>query len=256
MVLCARSEDTLRNTAEELTEQFPDSIIAAETCDLSDPDEREDLVEFANRTMGGIDGLVNNAATSGPKGALDEIDWSEWMETFEVNLHASVDLCRRVLPIFRKQGFGKIVNVSGGGATSPMPRFSAYGVSKAALVRFTENLAEELAGTGIHVNALAPGMLATRLLREIVAEGAERIGEGIHKRMSDTVEKGGASLENAAELAVYLLSRASDGINGRVISAVWDPWRSLAEHIQEIAGTDVYTLRRIVPKDRGMEWGE
>ena len=68
------------------------------------------------------------------------------------------------------------------------------------------------------------------------------------------VEEGGEPLERAAELCVFLLSNDSDGISGKLVSAVWDPWRTLAEHRIELGQTDIYTLRRIRPEDRGHKW--
>ena len=108
--------------------------------------------------------LVNNAGVYGPKGLIEEVAWDEWEHAVRVNLFGSVLCCRAVLPHFRANGYGKIIQLSGGGATSPLPRLSAYAASKAAVVRFAETLAEELEGTGIDVNAIAPGALNTRLL--------------------------------------------------------------------------------------------
>src|ERR1700679_517053 len=92
---------------------------------------------------------------------------------------------RAVLPLFRRQRAGKIVNLSGGGANTPLPRFSAYAASKAAVVRFTETPAEETRGAGIEVNAIAPGALNTRLLDEVLAAGADRTGEASYQRSID-----------------------------------------------------------------------
>jgi NAD(P)-dependent dehydrogenase (short-subunit alcohol dehydrogenase family) len=256
VVLCARTQGRLLAAHDDLKSRFGENSVAALPVDVSREEERARLIDFAKETFGGLDGLVNNAGISGPKGALDEIDFDTWIGTLQTNLVASVDLCRRVLPLFRAQGKGGIVNISGGGATSPMPRFNAYAVSKAALVRFTENLAEELGGTGIRVNAVAPGMLATRLLREAVAEGPEKLGARIHQQMSKAVEQGGSPPQKAAALCAFLLSDVSDGINGRLISAIWDDWPSLPDHLEEIRTSDIYTLRRILPKDRGKTWGD
>ena len=67
---------------------------------------------------------------------------------------------------------------------------------------------------------------------------------------------GGVPLGKAADLAVFLGSALSDGISGKLISAVWDPWQSLPSHLDDLNGTDVYSLRRILPKDRGLGWGD
>ena len=131
---------------------------------------------------------------------------------------------------------------------------SAYAASKAALVRLTENLALELSGAGVDVNAIAPGALNTRLLDEMLAAGPARRGDEFYEGALRQRETGGNSLEYAAALSVFLASAASDGISGRLISAVWDDWASLAGRRTELAAGDVYTLRRIGPADRGLSW--
>ena len=181
------------------------------------------------------------------------MDWDEWRNAIEVNLLGTVYTCRRAVPEFRKRGYGKIVNLSGGGATSPMPRLSAYAASKAAVVRFTETLAGEVKDASIDVNALAPGALNTAMLDEILAAGPEKVGD-YYQRALKQKESGGASVERAADLCVHLLSAETDGITGKLISAVWDPWHRLAEFRQPLAASDVYTLRRIVPAERGFDW--
>jgi 3-oxoacyl-[acyl-carrier protein] reductase len=159
------------------------------------------------------------------------------------------------LPAFKTQKSGKIIQLSGGGATNPLPRISAYAVSKAAIVRFVETLAEEVKEDGIDVNAIAPGALNTRLLDEVLDAGPGNVGKSFYERALKQKQTGGTPLEKGAELAVFLGSSRSNGITGKLISAVWDPWASLPEHLDELSGSDIYTLRRIVPKDRGKTWG-
>ena len=121
-------------------------------------------------------------------------------------------------------------------------------------MRFTETLAEELADARVDVNAIAPGALNTRLLDEVLAAGPERTGQAFFERSLKQRDEGGAPLEKGAALAVFLASAASDGISGRLLSAVWDDWAGLPAKREALASSDVYTLRRIVPKDRG--WAE
>ena len=151
----------------------------------------------------------------------------------------------------KKKGGGKIVNLSGGGATNPLPRLSAYAASKAAVVRLTETLAEELREFSIAVNAIAPGALNTRFLDEVLRAGPELVGSGFYDKALKQRETGGAPLDRGVALCVYLASTASDGITGKLISALWDPWEKLSDHRAELASSDIYTLRRIVPEDRG-----
>ena len=205
--------------------------------------------------LGGLHVLVNNAGIAGPAGPVEDADWHEWLRTLEINLLGAVLLSRAVLPHFKQARYGKIVQLSGGGATNPLPRLSAYATSKAAVIRFMETLAEETRQHGIDVNSIAPGALDTRLLDQFIAAGAERIGTEFHARSLRVKEEGGVPLERGAELAVFLGCARSDGITGKLISAVWDPWAALPQHLEDLRRTDVYTLRRIVPQDRQLGWG-
>ena len=110
------------------------------------------------------------------KGSIETNDWSEWVKTIEINLFGSILMTRELIPIFKKQRYGKIIQLSGGGATNPMPNISAYAVSKAAVIRFMETIAEELKGFNIDVNAIAPGALNTRMLDEIMEAGPDKVG--------------------------------------------------------------------------------
>jgi len=255
VLICARDAEALARCRSELqTLAGLSQIVLADRADVSSEDDVHRIFEIARHELPGLDGLVNNAGVYGPKGLLEEVDASEWWDAVRINLLGPVLTCREALPIFRQQGRGKIVNLSGGGATSPLPRISAYAASKAALVRLTETLAEETAGSGIDVNAIAPGALNTRLLDEVLEAGPARVGSAFYERAVKQKEQGGAPLEQGAALCVFLLSDASNGISGRLISAVWDPWRSLESRIEELRRTDVYTLRRIVPADRSLKW--
>jgi 3-oxoacyl-[acyl-carrier protein] reductase len=227
----------------------------AVVADVSIPEDVERVVERAHAALGRIDVLVNNAGVYGPIGRFEEVDWEAWEKAVCVNLFGSVLTARAVVPQMRTNGYGKIIQISGGGATAPMPRLSAYAASKAAVVRFAETLAEELREDRVDVNAIAPGALDTRLLDEVLEAGPELVGRDFHERMLQQKQTGGTPLERGAALAVFLASQASDGITGKLISAPWDVWEDLPTRRDELAGSDVYTLRRIVPADRGLDWG-
>jgi 3-oxoacyl-[acyl-carrier protein] reductase len=137
-----------------------------------------------------------------------------------------------------------------------MPRISAYAASKAAIVRFTETIALECSDLGIDVNSIAPGALNTRLLDDVLAAGAEKVGEQYYAAAVKQKEQGGVPLASATALAVFLASRASDGITGKLISAVWDNWPDWLDHLDALQDSDVYTLRRITGRDRGLTWGD
>jgi NAD(P)-dependent dehydrogenase (short-subunit alcohol dehydrogenase family) len=224
--------------------------------DVSKPDDVTRLISAALAAFPQIHILVNNAGVYGPKGPIDDVDWDAWIQAVEINLFGSILTARALLPHFRAHRYGKIIQLSGGGATSPLPFISAYAASKAGIVRFMETLAEEMKSDGVDVNSIAPGALNTRLLDEVLEAGPAKVGKTFYEHALKQKAEGGAPLERGADLAVFLASAASDGLTGKLISAIWDPWEHFLEHLDDLQKTDIYTLRRIIPKDRGKLWGD
>ena len=257
LMLCARNANMLDQAlAHLLTIASPGQKVIALPADVSVESDVQNVVSQTLMQLGGCHILVNNAGVYGPKGEIESIDWSQWVAAMQINVFGSVLMSRAVLPHFKKQRYGKVIQLSGGGATSPMPRISAYAVTKAAIVRYAETLAEEVRGTGIDVNAIAPGALNTRMLDEVLAAGPDKVGKDFYERSLQQKESGGAGLSKGAELALFLASPASDGITAKLISAVWDNWEQWPKHLKELSGIDAYTLRRIAGRDRGFAWGD
>ncbi len=253
--LCARSGAALDGAVAELTVMATDGQqIAASSADVADRNAVARLVAAAVARFPDLSILVSNAGIYGPKGPIEDVDWEQWVQAIEINLMGSVLAAREIIPQLRTVGVGKIIQLSGGGATQPLPGLSAYAASKAAIVRFVETLAIELADDHIDVNAIAPGAMNTRMLDEVLEAGPERVGQPFYDRAVAQRDSGGTPLAIGAELAVWLASAASDGISGKLLSAVWDPYKEFDAHREELA-SDIYTLRRIVPGDRGMDWG-
>ena len=195
-----------------------------------------------------------NAGVYGPMGPTESVDLAEWRRAIDINLFGVLLPCRAVIPHFKQAKRGKIVVLSGGGATNPLPNISSYAASKAAAVRLMETFAEELKSFHVDVNAIAPGALATRLVDEVLAAGPEKVGAAFFEKNKQWKQTGATPLHLGARLAVYLASSESDGITGRLISAQWDLWAKLHEHRDELSKSDIYCLRRIVPEDRGRKW--
>ena len=255
VAICARDKAKLAEAAEKLRAlAAADQKVFARPCDVSDPAQVDAFVAAAIGELGAVDVLINNAGVYGPKGPTESVPWNEWTQAMKINLHGVLLPCRALIPHFKSRHSGKIINLSGGGATAPLPFISAYAASKAAVVRLTETLAEELRDDGIEANAVAPGALNTRLLDEVLQAGPEAVGPAFYQKAIKQKEAGGASIELAAELCAYLASAASKGVTGKLLSAPWDPWRELAAHKEALAKSDIYTLRRIVPEDRGQKW--
>lgn len=257
LAICARSPDKLSEAAERLRAKAgPDQKILAQICDVAKTEQVDALVAAMLGTFGQLDILVNNAGVYGPLGPIESIDWQEWADAIATNLVGLVYACRAVVPAMKQAGYGKIVNLSGGGATNPLPRISAYAASKAGVVRFTETLALEVREHGIDVNAVAPGALDTRLTDQLLAAGPETVGEAFYNRMKAMQEGGKMTpLDKGAALCVWLGSKGSDGLTGKLISAPWDPWPAFEGHREDLEKSDVFTLRRVMPKDRGQDWG-
>jgi len=245
LVLLSRTLPELKKTAEEIRNLNRRALILK--ADVSNKEQVEKSIDLAVREFGTIDILVNDAAIQGTIGPLVDNDVKKWIETIHINLIGVFLCCRSVLPHMIKKRRGKIINFSGGGATSPRPYFSAYGVSKTAIVRLTETLAKEVEPFNIQVNAIAPGTVNTRMLQQVLEAGTAA-GEDELEHCKQQLESGGTPAELPAALALYLASDESDGLTGRLISAVWDDWQNMTEKIPVIKSSELYTLRRITEK--------
>ncbi len=254
VVICARSEKDLLATRDELAREFPSQNILAQTCDVSNEEQVNELIAFALRKFGSLHALVLNAGIYGPMGPTESVPLHEWRHAMDINLFGILLPCRAAIPHFKQAGRGKIIVLSGGGATNPLPNISSYAASKAAAIRLAETLAEELKPYHVDVNAIAPGAMRTRLVDQVLAAGPEKVGAVFFAKNKKWSEDGAVSLDLGGSLAVYLASSESDGITGKLVSAQWDPWETLHEFKDDL-NSDIYTLRRIVPKDRGKDWG-
>jgi NAD(P)-dependent dehydrogenase (short-subunit alcohol dehydrogenase family) len=256
LLLVARSQTGVDRMRQRLLETNPaSSCVYAFRADLQCETAPRDIIRAAQRIWRQIDVVVNNAGVIGPMGMVADNDWALWRKTMQVNLLAPAELCQLAIGWMREIGSGgSIINLSGGGAATPRPYFSAYGTSKCGLVRFSETIAAEVAPLGIRVNCIAPGAMNTEMLQQTLRAGPEIVGQDEYERVVQFAASGGADPNIAADLAVYLASDDSAGINGRLISALWDPWSRLHEYAAEMKNSDVYTLRRIMPEERGKAW--
>lgn len=256
VAICARSAAELHHTAAALTRSFSSERVKAFPLDVTDLPGTERVLKEILQAFGSLHILVNNAGIYGPIGSVWKTDAAAWDDAVRVNLQGSVHPIRAVIPHFLREGYGKIIQVSGGGATNPLPRITAYAASKAAIARFTESVAVDLKGTGVDINAISPGALNTQMMRELLQAGPEAVGKEFFLKMKKISEEGGTPPEVAARLVVFLASPESDGITGRLISALWDRWDQWPKHLAELNQSDAYTLRRITGKDRGFDWGD
>ena len=217
----------------------------------TDVSSKEDVFEAFGQIIdepGRIDVLINCAGVQGNIGLFWKIEMEDLEKVLQINLMGTVYASRAVIPQMIKQGRGKIINFSGGGATGSRTHFMAYGISKTAVVRFTETLAEELRPYHIQVNAVAPGAVNTRMLEEVLEAGHEAAGKEYEEAILRKAQ-GGTSPDLAAELVCYLASEDSDWLTGRLISTVWDPWKVWRDGKRPELSNQMYTLRRVDGKN-------
>ena len=209
--------------------------------DVRDPDELAHAVERLRSRFGGLDVLICAAGVQGPIGPFLTTRQKAWNETIEINLIGAANSCRVALPPMIEKRFGKIILLAGGGSSYSRPNFTAYGVSKSALVRFGETLADEVRDHNVQVNTMAPGAAYSTMTDEILHAGEERAG----RKEIDDAEKvrvtGGIPADKQIALALFLASEKSNHISGKLIH-VNDDWKRFE---QENMKPELFTLRRV-----------
>jgi len=254
VAFCARNAADVAATLREMRSRIETGQqVVGIAADVSRAEDVDKLFAAA-APLGELHVLVNNAGIYGAIGPIEEVDFEAWKRTFDINVFGMVQTARKAIPGMKERRYGKLIQISGGGA-APIPNCSAYTVTKMAVTRLAEAFAEELRAFNIDSNAIAPGPLNTKLVKEVLDAGPQRAGADFYQKNVKWSQGGAVPPELGANVAVYLASAESDGITGKLIAAQWDPWETLHEHKADLAG-DIYTFRRIVPKDRGKTWGE
>lgn len=221
--ICARTEAELVKTAKEVEN------VRIKRLDITDYDATREWLDEILRGASTIDVLVNNVGVMACVGPLPELDMDEWERVFRRNLFSMVRICRQAIPAMIKSGGGCIINIAGGGSAYPRRNFTAYACSKAAVVRFSDSLAEELKGYHIRVNAVAPGLQESAIWRH-----ALNAGERPPRESWDDPE-------DLVQLIKYIVS--TPFLTGKFLH-IKDDYRSIDE---KLMASDLYTLRRINP---------
>jgi NAD(P)-dependent dehydrogenase (short-subunit alcohol dehydrogenase family) len=244
VIIAARNKVDLENALIELNQISPQNH-KSYTLDVSILEDVLKFRDWIKNEVGTISGLVNCAGVYGPIGKSTTIDLLEFGKAIAINFLGSVYMCSTFAPLMKSVTNKKIINISGGGAATPFPNYSAYATSKIALVRFTENLALELKSDQFDVNSVAPGFVITRIHNKTIEAGHGVAGENFYRNTEEQIEKGGVPPETAADLVSFLLSVESDNITGKFLSAPWDPWHTAEFQEQLKSEPDTATLRRI-----------
>ena len=251
LLLCGRSASALEQMKRELSVSgIGVEIFAA---DVSEIEDSKKLRVFASEHFGHLDILVLAAGIYGEIGAIEDCDESRWLDAVKTNLFGAFLCIKYALPLMERGG--RIITLAGGGE-GPLPFLSSYACSKGAVIRLTESLSKELEDRGIGINAISPGWVNSGLTEAIIQAGPAKAGQ---ERYDKAVkERSGevptVSPDRAAALAVFLAASESSGLTGKNISAAWDNWKEIPEHLKIIMESDIYSWRRIKPRDRGYEW--
>lgn len=243
VVICSRTKKELKKALEILNKNS--EVVFGIICDVSKFSDCKKLINFAKKKLKKIDILINNAGIYGPIGPFKEIDLNNWRKTLEINLMGMVYCSNLVISEMEKNKKGKIINLCGAGVggSKTMPNFTAYFTSKFAIAGFSEVLSDELKQKNIQVNSISPGAVNTYLNEYLIKQGPKKSGKEMYKQALRQKKEGGTSPQVVAKLVSFLSSNESDRISGRLLSAKWNPPKSLKE-IKEFT-QNIFKLRRV-----------
>jgi NAD(P)-dependent dehydrogenase (short-subunit alcohol dehydrogenase family) len=245
LYICARRADLLAT----VVHGYPSAFHAR--CDVGEEIEVKRFFQQIQERTSSIDALIHCAARLSPIGLFNEVNSDEWLSSLKTNLLGAFLMAKYAVPLMKFERRPRMIFVSGGGAFTPLPRASAYGVAKAAIVRLVETLALELEPRNIAVNAVAPGFLATDIHAETLAAGRERGGEH-YDRTIKLLAESDEGMKIPVDCIRYMISEESAKLTGKTISARHDPWGEpeFNERIDEIMASMLYATHRITHFDK------
>lgn len=247
LALLARTGSELERCAEEC--RAHGARVSVHEADVVDERAVAAAVHAAEAD-GPLDVLAISSGVYGPIGPVTENDMGAWTYALHVNLLGPLHLMRAALPGMTRRGRGTILVLMGGGATAPLPAFSAYAASKAGLQRLVETVAAEVEGSGVRVVGIAPGLVDTALQDAVIAAG-ERAGE-VGRRIAAARDSGQGTVspQTAVDLCISLASTTDPGVSGKLVAAPHDPWRDWERDggmAESLGASAWYTLRRLDP---------
>jgi NAD(P)-dependent dehydrogenase (short-subunit alcohol dehydrogenase family) len=243
VAVTARSEEDLAETVRLIREAGGEAL--ALPLDVTEAEAVGAAVAAAERELGPIDLLVNNAGVMAPIGPDWEVDPERWWQTFRVNVHAPFLVARAVVPGMIARRRGRIINVSSGAANNSNAHGSAYSASKAALTNWAGGLAAAVKEHGISVLAWDPGYVRTSMSEFLAGSDESRrwfgdTFQGIFDRGEDT------PIERSTEQFMVLASGRLDALSGRHLTVAMD-LEDVARRAEEAQEGDWYTLRLRTP---------
>ncbi len=229
VIICARDKQVLEQTADEIREKTDTEVLAIPT-DVSQPDQVESLINNTISHFGGIDILINNAG--GPRiGRFYELSAKDYQDAVNLNLMSTINLCRAVVPSMRKQGDGRIINLTSVSVKQPVDGLMLSNMARTGVIGFAKTLATELAPDKILVNNVCPGIIFTDRIKQLASVRAEESGITYNQaleNMTANIPLGRiGDPEEFANLVVFLASEKSSYITGTTIQVDGGMVRSL-----------------------------
>jgi NAD(P)-dependent dehydrogenase (short-subunit alcohol dehydrogenase family) len=182
----------------------------------------ERLFDDAQRSLGGLDVLVNNAGVAGPKAKVEDIRPEDWERTIGVDLNGMFYCTRKAMPLIKAAGGGSVINLSSIAGRLAFPMRTPYSAAKWAVVGFTQSLAAEAGSDGVRVNCIQPGIVEGARVDRIVAAKAEALGatsaEVLNRMVEGVSLKTTVTAQDIANTALFLASDAGKHISGQAIS--------------------------------------
>ena len=212
VIISSRKQESVDAVAEELRQEGLEATGVA--CHVGHPEQLKQLVEQTVSTYGGVDILINNAATNPAFGPISEADEALFDKVMEINVKAPFQLANLVFPIMKERGGGSVINISSVEGLKPSFGLGLYSVSKSALIMLTQNQAKEWAAAGIRANVICPGLVKTKFSAALWQNDA--IMETVKKHLPAGRM---AQPDEMAGLAIFLASDASSYTTGGVFTA-------------------------------------
>lgn len=219
LVLAARTAASLDKVAAEIAAFGVQSLCIP--TDITKPDQVKHLAEEAFDRFGRIDVLVNNAFAGGPYEFVVDADVDEWRVALDVNVVGTMTVCKFIVPYMLKAQCGSVINISSRIMRQGMMRRSAYSASKAALVLFSQSLADEVGQDQVRVNCVVPGHIWSDRLKTFYEQRAKMLDktyDEVHSMYTDMMAlKRIPTPEEISNTIIFLASDLSSAITGQTV---------------------------------------